>query len=191
MDTKSELLNMLGWRVRLATIWQMLCAGAKPCEINQLIKAGLLVETTVLARPIIPLIEPLTLNGWNDPDSLAYMAQGRWTQAPEPTVVYSLSHRAARIMSAKRGKLMQVLQATHDLHVTQIVLIYRQRWPALYRDLISEDYLPRGGKVPDLACVSPTGNIYKYVEFSGSYPASRIRSFIQNAQRKGVDYELW
>jgi hypothetical protein len=191
MAMKSELLNMLGWRVRLMTMWQMLSTGAKPGEINQIIKSGLLVETTVLARPLLSLWEPLTLNGWNDPDSLAYMAQGRWTQDPEPTVVYSLSHRAARILSAKRGKLTQPLQRTHDLHVTQMVLIYRHRWPTLYRDLISEDYLPRGGKVPDLALVSPEGRVYRYVEFAGSYSAARIRAFVNNAEKKGVEYELW
>jgi hypothetical protein len=104
------------------------------------------------------------------------------------------SKRAGRLFGGLGGKLSHPIQITHDLHVSAIYLRLLLESP-----LEAEQWVPdyqlartrRGQKLPDAELQDANGRTLKVIEFGGSYGPERVRKVHEDAERRGVPYEIW
>lgn len=187
--------------VQIATEWwPATLSGFKNAakRVAQLVDADMLRSEVALAHPLLLLDQPLF--AWRPKDDapplahLSWRLQSRWTAHPVRIRVYYCSPRAATLFGTSApGKLKNLCQLTHDLHVSQIYLTYRRRWPDLAVDWVGEEsYRVHhiGEKVPDALLLSQ-GNSYRAVEFGGRYPPTRLASLHDDFARHQLPYEIW
>jgi hypothetical protein len=189
MRTDRQLLLTLAFKARVidqnSAEFRIGAAG-----LSRLVRQGWVRRFTLLARPVLPLSEPLSISVDDDADRVAYLAQSRWREGPRPTRAVTITRKGARVFGL-RPPLIEPLKATHDLHVGAIV--FQHYWNS--GELVGEDllkrYLPPKSKVPDLALIDADYAVYKHIDFGGCYNAERIRSLMAEAKRQGVGLEIW
>ena len=209
-DHDSEILGSLARKVRAFTIDQLargwwshtdLSGTLARRRMTRLADAGYVKRMLVHASPPLALSGPLAVwsEGQPTPDfgSLAWKLQSRWpSRAPQPTDVV-LAAKAANDMfgGPTTRPRFSSHHATHDLHVSDIYLIYRATRPDDAARWLGEDIREKSGyrlKDPDVLidrddCCRPL-----VVEFGGrSYDATHLRTFHEDCESRGRDYELW
>ncbi|MEX2186047.1 MAG: hypothetical protein WD875_04600 [Pirellulales bacterium] len=204
-----EIIETLNMRVRMLTLgdltatwWNLGVSGRKNAagRLRQLVRAGFLGRADVLAQPMLTLGGPEY--AWFPGESptrfgpLAWRLQSRWSGFPRRTSVYFATARAVDLFGGGApGRIKNLCQVTHDLHVGTVFLAYRRRWPADAANWIGEDSFTdrrrHRQKIPDALLVNPDGEPYRAVEFGGSYSAHRLSAFHEHCRDRGLPYEIW
>lgn len=164
----------------------------------RLARAGLVDRYQLNVHPILKLEQPLLSWSSDSPTpnfaSVAWMLKSRWDKAAEPTSVFVGSKRAANLFGAFGGSVKDPVQATHDVHLGQVYLWYRERKPWFAASWIGEDAIrkaPNGIKNPDAFLRGANGRFSRVIDFGGKYSAERIRDFHEHCAERQLPYELW
>lgn len=194
------ILAPLCCKFRLAVLDQLVRLTGRSREVverraRELLALDALEHRVVNAHPPIALETPIIR--WSSGDAtpsfhvLSYRARVRFCEAIRPTRVFIASPAALRLFGGKARKgLKHPLQATHDLHVTNIYLTLLETSPERAKNWIPEDLLVRakpGEKHPDAIIA---GNPPCVIDFI-NYGPSAIEKIHRHCERKGLDYELW
>lgn len=194
------ILGPLSTKFRVAQISQLArltgrSEDAIERRIKDLLELGALEQRIVNAHPL--LRQDGALFKWNIGDAppsfqvLSYRCRVRFCEAIRPTAVFIASPAALRLFGGKPRKgLKHPLQATHDLHVTNIYLRLLESSPERAKNWISEDLLERpkpGDKHPDAMIA---GNPPCVIDFINYGPGS-IEKIHLHCERRGLAYELW
>ena len=153
----------------------------------------------VLARPLLPLLEPAFRwkPGKDAPlfGELSWTLQKRWTEPAREVTVYLATRRAAAIFGGRAdGKIKNPSQVTHDIHLRALYLKLVREAPTLAAGWIGEDILAptrEHQKLPDAILHDGEGRPRLVIEFGGSYPTERVRDFHEDCAARGLPYELW
>ena len=156
-DRDISILLALTGQVRQLTLsqlaigwWSSTLTGQKNAahRLSQLVRASLIIREEVLAHPILPLQRPVIEWIPGDPlpqfDIIAKRLQSRWCAHPHRTFVYLASPAAASLFGGVSfGKVHNSCQKTHDIHVGQIFLNYRNVISEHLPNWIGEDRCDR------------------------------------------------
>jgi hypothetical protein len=205
-----EILDALATRVRALSVDQLVRGWwpgvANPAtqarrRLKVLAEAGYVQETLVHVSPGLPLAGPLMtwVDGDSTPDfgALAYQLQTRWSPAPPKPIKVVLSTVFANSLfggPASRTRFTSH-HATHDLHLSEIYLIFREIRPEEAASWLGEDVREKSGfrlKDPDAIIDRGPEARPLVVEFGGrSYDANHLRTIHDDCAARGRDYELW
>jgi hypothetical protein len=201
-----ELLAALAEKVRLFSLrqiadhwWRGELANARR-RLKSLERAGLISRITVSARTLPEVHTPVITwsPGEHDPDfgKAAYRLKQRWKgHAVRPTSVCIATDRAAQLFGAtSRGRLKAPVQATHDLGVSAVWLLFKREspeWAGAWRGEDSLAHTRQGQKLPDAFLVNRGGDVTGVIEFGGSYDAERVRDFHDDCVARQLPYQIW
>ena len=194
------LLDLLTWRVRLATADQLEAfQHLSAVRVRQLLASGF-VRSTSMVLSIISPCEPLfRWNPGTNPHSfsaLAYQFEKRRGVSPRrKNRIYWATAKAVRLVGGVGGRVRQPLQVEHDLAMTEVFLRRRRLDDETDAQWLGEDcyrllYRPRG-KVPDGVLCNSEGKVVLAIEFGGAYSARRIRQFHRHCDQLRLPYEIW
>ncbi len=206
-DFERELLCCLANCVRYMTLEQV-ARGWFQGQVTALVQArrrllrlarsGWISQHRVLARPIQRLQRPLVT--WQSRGAVADFAvlanflRRRARQRAQLTRIARATLRT-RIFwgDARTGPQVKLTQTTHDLHVAEIFLQYRQRGGELC-GWCNEDQIPRSWPFrvrPDALLIDDEGTWLRAIEYGGDYSAARLHRFHQELSRWPLAYEIW
>lgn len=206
MPRDRDILQALTMKVRLFSQRQIAeywfggeLANARR-RMKRLAAAKLVCNLTVLARPLPSIHSPLIswAPGERTPDygAIAYRCQRRWRmRPPRPCTAWLPSERATQLFGgAGSGDLKRPFQATHDLGVAAIWLLFRRispQWAEAWRgeDLLAETR--RGEKIPDAFLVDGQDQVFQVIEFGGGYDLLRVKAFHEDCAARDLPYQLW
>ena len=168
--------------------------------LSRLENAELVKRTIVEAHPVIKLERPLLTwtRGSRTPshhqfESLATAIRDRWNQSHRAIEVFTATKRAAAAFGCfVDASGLKHCEATHDLHVAEIFLRYRQHSPDAAAGWLGEAAFPklgftiRGMKDPDAFIVSQNGTATTIVEFSGNYEIDHLFAFHEHCAGKAA-----
>jgi hypothetical protein len=158
-----------------------------------------------VAHPELDLAGPI--ESWSmgeaDPDfgSLSYKLQSRWSADPVRTSFISASKSAAQRFGGYGGRPPRCVERTHDIHMAQVFLHYRQHHPALVCDWVFEEQVKaerkksgarskdRSQKLPD--AFIRTKSSTKAIEFGGAYGKDKLIAFHRYCKENSFPYEIW
>ncbi|MDZ4684003.1 MAG: hypothetical protein SH850_02870 [Planctomycetaceae bacterium] len=197
---EQDLLRTIALRVRLVTATQIVrgwFADATNRErspedvIARLVTAGLMEHRRTEAHPLLDLRQPLFAWKAGTPEpsdnqlrAIAERSRARWDQPHQSVEVSLATKRATALFGAfvdARGSRPH--EATHDLHLTEVYLVYRRRFPRLATQWHGEAEFPKMGfeiahmKDPDAFLIDRTGAATRIIEFAGSYEADHLKAF--------------
>ena len=203
-----EILRLLCSKVRFFSLEQIARTWwtEEPREIRRarqrmmtLAKNAWLKPTTLLARPLLDLVGPI-FNwhpGRSDPDfsAVSRALRRRWKLPARKVEVFLASHKAAAILGGTTfGLVKNLCQATHDLHVSEVFLFYREYLSDAATLWVGEDSVisTRGaGKRPDAFLRDAQGRNLRVVEFGGAYKADRVQALHEHCSNQQLPYEIW
>lgn len=167
--------------------------------MNRLAQAKWLIPVTVLARPLLELSGPIFAwaPGDAEPDYslLEVWCRERWDCPAVQTEVVVAGRRAFDVFGGSTpGDVKNACQTTHDLHVGEIFLRYRDGGLNWRERWVGEDAVSaRWGwtKVPDAVLCDAAGRPVRAVDFGGAYGDERLRDFHAACAEKSLPYELW
>jgi len=163
-----------------------------------LTKDGWLKTHQVLSRPVTPLAQPLVfwMRGNESPDfeELSRRLHKRARAEASVTTVV-VATRKTRELFGSGGATGQIklTQTTHDLHVGEVFLSYRQhnfdqrRWVG--EDAFRDSWPIR--QRPDALLLDEQGNFTRAVEYGGDYSVERLATLHDALARIGMSYEIW
>ena len=202
-----DILEVLTFKVRLLTLPQI--AGTwwggsdsaltrARARLAELQHAGLIKALQVHTDKMLPLDTPVATWAPGEPDpqygAVAYELQHRWSQdAPRLTRVYVATRKAANQYGGVGGRLKFPDQATHDLHLSELYLRFRQSNRDLANRWINEDLRPKAGfkqKDPDIL-IQDDAHSGLAIEFGGRYDARRIRDFHRDCAARERRWQIW
>lgn len=207
-DRDWDLIDCLCRRVRLFSLDQVACAWWSAdarnarrarARLRSLAEKSWVRLASVLARPLLELAEPVFVwvPGAPGPDAaeVSRRLRRRWKAPVGSTDVVLAAAKAMAIHGGKfRASPVNPCQSTHDLHVAELFLRYRQNDPDRANHWLGEDALPRSfnfGKRPDVAIKGASGEIVEIVEFGGAYQSKRVRAFHAEWSPLCIPYSLW
>jgi hypothetical protein len=207
-ERERDILSALSSRVRMLSFevvlreWWPPSKAAKTnarLRLSELVEAGLLVRERALARPLLPLAEPVFR--WKPGEDapacgeLSWAMQKRWTEPAREIAVYLATRRAAAIFGGKaEGRIKNLSQVTHDIHLAALYLRFRREAPTLAAGWVGEEiFAPtrERQKLPDAMLYDGQGRPRLVVEFGGAYPTERVKAFHEDCAARGLPYELW
>ncbi len=206
-DRDRDYLGAVSSKVRTFTLEQMARTwwpaartgrALAHARLTTLAEEGLLL---LERRPVaeIPVLAPETV--WElemlPPDfgALSYRLQKRWNQHPVMTTLVSASKTCANMFSGHGGRVSRDSECRHDVHLSEVYLLYRRLHPALLPFWIFEERLrqERGARcqemLPDVLIRSTT--VTRAVEFGGAYSKSKLEAFHAYCVEKTLPYEIW
>jgi hypothetical protein len=204
-----EIVSVLASKVRLLSFDEILRTwwpASKSAETNarrrlaKLVDEKLLVrESEAYAKPRLPLDQPVFRWRPGEPDphfgKLAWKLQSRWTEDDRQTTVYIATRRAAGIFGGGAdGRIKNLSQVTHDIHLGAMYLKLRKEAPSLAAGWVGEGVLAasrEGQKLPDAILHDGSGRPRLVMEFGGAYPAFRVEAFHKDCAARALPYELW
>lgn len=168
-------------------------------RLSELVQAGLLVRERAFARPLLPLAEPVfRWKPGNDAPAfgeLSWTMQKRWTEPAREIAVYLATRRAASIFGGKAdGRIKNLSQVTHDIHLGALYLKFRREAPSLAAGWVGEEIFAPSRehqKLPDAILYDGQGQPRMVIEFGGAYPTERVKAFHEDCAARGLPYELW
>lgn len=167
-------------------------------RLGRLSHAGLIDKIRVNIHPMLELPGPIFSWLPDEPppefEKVAYQVQKRWTEPARPTSVFHASRLTRSLFASFGGKSVEPVQATHDLHVGQMFVWYRENLPDDAKRWVGEDAVPKAGfqiKDPDAFLIDEFGATNCLLEFAGKYSAKRIEAFHAHAAERQLRYELW
>jgi hypothetical protein len=211
-----EIFDALTRRVRVLSLSQIARtwwpeAGSERVAGNRLrTLAGekLLHIERALAHPEIDLGEPVATwsQGQADPDfgAISYKLQARWCAHPVLTPCISASKTAAVRFGGYGGRPPRSVERTHDVHMAQVFLRYRNRHPQFVADWVFEEQVKAerkasarqsdrsdatGEKLPDAFIRSSSGT--RVIEFGGAYGKDKLIAFHRYCKEYSFPYEIW
>jgi hypothetical protein len=207
-DRERQLIDALASKVRMFSAeqiarswWPDSESGRNNCRnrLRELTARGLLNRTQIFCPPLLPLREPVYCwqPGKEPPNfgALSWQLQSRWTKEPRPTTVYLASPRAVKLFGGTAdGKIKNIFQATHDVHLAGVFLRLLETAPRLAASWVGEDVLAPTRvrqKLPDAILHDDQGRPRLVIEFGGSYPPERVADFHQDNLARGLPYEMW
>lgn len=142
---------------------------------------GLASRRRILARPPVPPVPLLVFKaGQQAPDfsSLSKKCRARWDQPTSAVDILQLTREGAKAMGAFRPRAIRKSEATHDLQMAQVAILYWEtgevaEW--LRDDALSKT--KRWGKVVPDAEVRFQGGGRAVVECGGTYSAQKLGVF--------------
>jgi hypothetical protein len=132
-----------------------------------------------------------------DPDFVAISRalQRRWKMPARKVEVFLASQKAAAILGgASLGLVKHLCQATHDLHVSEVFLFYRENRPDQAALWVGEDVVAaecKGVKRPDAFLRGEHGATFRVVEFGGAYKPDRVQALHEHCVAQNHPYEIW
>lgn len=204
-----ELFDALTRRVRLLSLaqvartwWPQASRPARAAEtrLRALAEDGLIGLSRELAHPELDLETPVIswTPGEAEPNfgSASFKLQSRWSSDPVRTLCVSATHLAARRFGGYGGRPSREIERTHDLHFSQVFLLYRSRHPELVPFWIFEEQIKaersrraRGEKLPDAFLRLESG--LRVIEFGGAYGKRKLQAFHHYCEEKSYPYEIW
>jgi len=185
--------------VRLMNIHGVENAEAAKKRLAVLTKSGWLRNSVSLAQPLLTLSSPV-LNwacGQSDPNfsQLAWTLEKRFRTGMVRTRIYFPSEHAVGIFGGtEKGRLRNVPQLSHDLHVSEIYLGFLTAAPDRIRQWVSGDELKSHAqkfqKIPD-AVLTADDRQFLAIEFGGLYGPAKLEAFHTNMRERGLPYEIW
>ena len=126
--------------------------------------------------------------------AVSYRLQKRWNRHPVMTTLVAASRKCANILSGHGGRLSREVERTHDIHLSRVYLLYRERNPSLLPFWIFEERLrqERGRSnemLPDV--LIRTEAFTRAVEFGGAYSKSKLQAFHAYCAERNFSYEIW
>jgi hypothetical protein len=126
--------------------------------------------------------------------------QKRWGSHPVLTPCISASKTAANRFGGYGGRPPRAVERTHDIHMTQVYLVYRRRHPELLPSWVFEeqvkaerklaaDRTPPGEKLPDVILRTSAGT--RVIEFGGAYGKDKLLAFHRYCKEHLLPYEIW
>jgi hypothetical protein len=207
-DRDREIVSALSARVKLLAFEDIVRRWWPPSSsaltnarrrLSALVEEGLLVRERAYARPKLPLVDPVFR--WKPGDAspafgeLSWKLQSRWKQDPREVTVYLATRRAAAIFGGKAdGRIKNLSQVTHDVHLGAIYLKLCVEAPTLAAGWIGEGVLAPSRerqKLPDAILHDRDGRPRLVVEFGGAYPTDRVQAFHEDCARRELAYEIW
>ncbi len=160
---------------------------------------GWIKPTTVLARPLLDLAEPIFQwqPGMAGADFIAISRalRRRWKMPARKVEVFLASQKAAAVLGGTAlGLVKHLCQATHDLHVSEVFLFYLQNRPELATLWVGEDTVvadSAGAKRPDALLRGEHGKVLRVVEFGGAYKPNRVQALHEHCLEQNHPYEIW
>ena len=109
--------------------------------------------------------------------------------------VYLATRRAASIFGGKAdGRIKNLSQVTHDIHLGALYLKFRREAPSLAAGWVGEEIFAPSRehqKLPDAILYDGQGQPRMVIEFGGAYPTERVKAFHEDCAARGLPYELW
>jgi hypothetical protein len=159
------------------------------------------------AHPEIQIEAPVAI--WNlgqpEPDfgAVCYQLQSRWHQHPVLTPCVSASRTAADRFGGYGGRPPRSVERTHDIHMAQVFLRFRDRQPETVADWVFEEQVKSerklagrrsapsqpGEKLPDAFLRSQSGT--RVIEFGGAYGKDKLIAFHGYCKEHSFPYEIW
>lgn len=164
--------------------------------LDELAVEDLLHVRRVLSRPIKQLKSPIF--NWEVGDGQPNFAQlsaelhRRAMRSPAMVTIVFATRRSVTLFGGNRLPTIKLTQTTHDLHVSEVFLHYRQS--GRKRQWLSEDQLPADWPIrerPDAVLCDDDGQIVRALEYGGDYPAERLANLHDGLAWAGLSYELW
>jgi hypothetical protein len=200
------LLSILATKVKVLTLdqvrrtWWPNCSNDDSAirRVKRLRQIGLLNLRVLVSFPEIELGGPLF--GWRpglaEPDFSSVIAQTRrrWAKSIQGVSIVSITGSGASQFGG-RARPVRPSEGTHDVHVAQVFLHKRLRFPEEAAAWISESQLAyecRGERsvIPDALVRLPDQSLA--VEVVGeSYSLLKLKQFCSYCGRRGWGYELW
>lgn len=202
------LVGTLCARVRALTFDQYVRLGraagrtnsrAAARRLRRLADAGLVRAVRALVRPVDPLTAPVAAWAPGDPPpdfaALAWRLERRWRVALRPQPVLFATARSVRVFGGwASGRLGNVGQLSHDLHVAEVYLHFLTDRPERAARWVAGELLRgtagRNQKVPDAVLVDgPVTTLA--IDFGGLYDARKLAAFHRNMLARRLPYEVW
>ena len=198
--TKEELLLTLTHRLPLLTLTQAVRLGIEKSDLDSLTQERLLERLWFTAHPEISLGGPAVV--WMPSSELpkfgpiAYRLKARWNKAAVGHEIVIASKRAKHLFGGYLGgKPPRRSELTHDIHLAQVYLRFREQQPELALNWEPEAKLlsmaqSERCRVPDATIVDPkTGTPRLLVEFGGAYGKQKLEAF--HAACSDIPYQIW
>lgn len=167
--------------------------------IKKLSENGWLQMAQIFCRPIMPMYRPLF--EWRHTQSsppyreLARQLGMRARSQVKITTVVCATKKAKFLFgsgeSVHRPKLAQ---ATHDLHLAEVYLVYRQRDFDVRHRWLGEEVLPLNWPIrqrPDAVLVDHDGHFIRAIEYGGNYSMERLSALHHGLESIPLAYEIW
>jgi hypothetical protein len=208
-----EILDALTRRIRVLSLdqiartwWQDAGNRNRVAEnrLRELAGENLLHLERAPAHPELTLEAPVTVWTTNDPEpewgAVSYKLQTRWRSHPETTLCVSASKTAVNRFGGHGGRPPRSVERTHDIHMAQVYLIYREKYPELLAHWVFEEKIKAerrreareatyGQKLPDV--ILRSGRDIRVVEFGGAYGKDKLVSFHRYCKEHAFPYEIW
>ena len=200
-ETRQELLSTLT-RVRLATVCQIAREFYSHCKdprriasrrIRDLERLGLLVTSTTMMHPLLPLTGPIY--EWHpgdsepDLDRMAWKISSRWKELPLRTQIVQATSELRRTFGAPPARAPRPTELCHDVHVSEIFFHLRRNHPELAATWQHEDELRAAGRTEAIPDAAIHRNEPILIEFAGSYAAQKLRRI--HAAYLSHRYQIW
>ena len=203
-----EIVTLLCFAVRFFALEQVARTwwSDQPREIRRarkrmltLARNGWVRPLTILARPLLKLESPIFewRPGSLDPEvpCVSRKLQSRWKQPARDVEIFLATPRATAVMGGGApGSVTNLCQTTHDLHVAEVFLFYRENRPQLASLWVGEDSIIQRSeheKRPDAVLLNGSREILRVVEFGGAYKPGRVQAFHDFCLKRNLSYELW
>jgi hypothetical protein len=205
---EEEILRLLCFAVRFFSLEQVARTwwSGQPREIRRarqrmrtLARNGWERPLTILARPLLKMDAPVFewhLDG-QDPDiaAVSRALRNRWKEPARDVEIFLATPRATAVMGGGAlGSVRNLCQTTHDLHVSQVFLFYRENRPDQASLWVGEDSvipLNEHEKRPDAVLLNEAKEILRVIEFGGAYKADRVQAVHDFCWQRNLPYELW
>lgn len=209
-DRDQDILVTLTHKVRLLTLsqvattwWPSQKHSERSAErgLAKVAKLGLVDSDYVMARPFLPLDEPVQT--WKPGEPLpdfapvACQLRARWRDRPYRSVRVFFATRTAvnQYGGFMGGCLDHTNEATHDLHHAEVFLRLKRAQPILADSWISEQQLAKDSEplevLPDSVLCDPNGQPRLVIEFAGIYNEERLERLHRYAEERDLPYEFW
>ena len=151
--------------------------------------------------PVHPELELLSAEafweeGMSPPDFglVSYRLMKRWNRHPVMTTLVSATPACASLFSGHCCRVSREVECRHDVHLSQVYLLYRLRHPSLLPFWVFEERLrnERGRStemLPDALIRSQS--VVRALEFGGSYSKDKLQAFHDYCAAKRIGYEIW
>jgi len=207
-ERDSELLQVLTLRLRCLGVQQVAshwwrgrvdAARNARARLRQLEASKLVVLAAVLARPLPDLLVPVAswAPGEPTPDfaPIAYRLKHRFTRPVVSMQVVFASPSAACRFGGQPGRVPRRSEATHDLGLASVYLLFLREVPTRATSWVGESQLvreksPTARKVPDALIRTRRGD-ETVIEFGGEYSKGKLAEFHDDCAERGRRYELW
>ena len=153
----------------------------------------------VFARPLPPLTSPIATWHSDEPmpafSSISHHLINRFNEPAVATMVVVASRATCKRFGSPSARPPRRAEATHDLGLASVYLLFLQDAPDRAAAWISEAWLIREGegrcsKLADAMLRLPSGQEI-VIEFGGEYSKEKLHAFHADCQNRNRGYELW